>query len=146
MTHINILLKTVLLALVAGCHALSTTRYTQGIPAGAVVVGTREDLNAVVKANPSTVLNDADNGFHLVDGNGKVVAVASDELIPELENTMREIDAANAKGSLEGDTQEVKRDGATASAPLACAHRRCFNSVICITYKDCHICSRNRCI
>lgn len=147
MAILNALSKAMLLALVATGNALSTTRYTQAIPAGAVVVGTREDLNAAAKANPSTVLDDVDNGFHLVDDNGKVVAVASDELIPELEDAFKNMDAADAKDELEGNTQEAKRDDAMTLAPQACAHRRCFNSVICITYKDCHICSsRKKCI
>lgn len=144
MAILNILSKTMILALAVTSHALSTTRYTQAIPAGAVVVGTREDLNAAVKANPATILDDVDNGFHLIDDKGKVIAVASDELIPELEDAFKNADAASAKDELEGNVQESKRDNALALAPQACAHRRCFNSIICVTYKDCHICGSNK--
>ncbi|PGH18651.1 hypothetical protein AJ80_04398 [Polytolypa hystricis UAMH7299] len=144
---------------------MSTTKYSQGVPEGAIVAPNREALNAIVEANPETILHDRDGGFHLLDMEGNVVAVAADELIPELQASFDEADKIIAK---EKEEEEKKRDKAEAgdntpekekeeettkraeaglAADQACAHRRCFNSIICVTYKDCHICSsRNICI
>ncbi|KAB8272606.1 hypothetical protein BDV30DRAFT_211983 [Aspergillus minisclerotigenes] len=80
--------------------------------------------------------------------NGIPVAVAADSLCPELDKSFAEADTMIAQNQLEGEDHMGTDDGLDSTAGAnACAHRRCFNSVICITYRDCHICSsRHICI
>lgn len=75
--------------------------------------------------------------------NGIPVAVAANSLCPALYNSFAETDAMIApQNQLKGEDQvETDDDLDTTAGANACAHRHCFNSVICITYRDCHICS-----
>ncbi|RAL02317.1 uncharacterized protein BO80DRAFT_463544 [Aspergillus ibericus CBS 121593] len=132
---------------------MSLTRYTAPIPEGAKVVETREQLNQAARQNPQTVLYDQDGGYMLKDEDGTVVAVAADSLCPELDQAVAEVEAKQAQEKLAGttgDPGETKRDvndDLGANRPLRCSHPRCFNSAICLTYTDCHVCLRhNHCI
>ncbi|KAE8420467.1 hypothetical protein BDV36DRAFT_249354 [Aspergillus pseudocaelatus] len=128
--------------------AMSFTRYSKPVPEGLIVCETREQMNQAVRDHPETVLHDEGGGYYLKDMNGIPVAVAADSLCSELDNSFAEADAMIAQNQLKGEDQvETEDDLDTTAGANACAHRRCFNSVICITYRDCHICSsRHICI
>lgn len=151
MSPIQSLGKLLVLILVSSSSAMSLTRYTAPIPQGAKVVETREQLNQVVRENPETVLYDQDGGYMLKDESGTVVAIAADSLCPELDQAVAEVEALQAETKLagnagdQGDTNTNKRDVndvQDTNRPLRCSHPRCFNSAICLTYTDCHVCLR----
>lgn len=161
--------------------AMSTfTRYTKPIPQGVIVCDTYEQLSAVAKDHPDTGLWEGDGGYYIRDGGekGKILAVASDALIPELDSRTADLGAHLAKHPEERapeDPEELKAwiaadpghctkvDAPSADCdrntkannndksqvrhdahPNRCSHPRCFNSAICLTYTDCHVCLRNR--
>ncbi|RAH50051.1 uncharacterized protein BO95DRAFT_438786 [Aspergillus brunneoviolaceus CBS 621.78] len=152
-----------ILLLISISSAMSLTRYSKPVPSGAIVAETREQLNQITFENQYTLLHEEDGGYMLKQTeDGTVVAVAGDALCAELDKVFADLDAREAAeknqehqqggdsstgGSGNGETRRSANDIQADDRLNACAHRRCFNSVICITYRDCHICSsRNVCI
>ncbi|PWY70494.1 hypothetical protein BO70DRAFT_365435 [Aspergillus heteromorphus CBS 117.55] len=155
------LILPLIFSLVTPSSAMSLSRYTAPVPAAATVVETREQLNEVVRKNAHTVLHDQDGGYMLKDESGAVVAVAADSLCPELDRAFAEVEAKEAEMKLAGDSTEKAEEGEEqgdvhrrdlekvqdADRPLRCSHPRCFNSALCLSYTDCHVCTRyNHCI
>jgi hypothetical protein len=181
MASTGILLKGILLALAATTFAMSTTRYSKGVPEGAVVISTRQELNDFAGQHLSSALFERDGGLQLIDMDRTVLAVVSDELLPELEATILEQKAQIAKRQLEEDYDPAedeewgmdddedatfermriewdkltdaqkrgevegaaaKRDATGAEGSQGCSFPRCFNTMHCRTFNDCHICGK----
>ncbi|KAK2751017.1 hypothetical protein FQN57_000092 [Myotisia sp. PD_48] len=117
---------------------MTTGRSAPAAPEGAVFVSTREELNKIVRANPETILDDVEGGFQLVDMAGKIKAVATGQLVPELKAAIKSAEAAAAKRELDGTSELTERAESEVQGKLACSHPRCFNSATCLTYTDCH--------
>jgi hypothetical protein len=103
MASTGILIKVILLALAAMTFAMSTTRYSKGVPEGAVVISTREELNDFAGHHLSSALFHRDGGLQMIDMDRTVLAVVADELLPELEAVIEQQKAEIAKRKLEGD-------------------------------------------
>ncbi|KAH8705223.1 hypothetical protein BGW36DRAFT_367118 [Talaromyces proteolyticus] len=79
---------------------MSTTRYTIPVPEGIPIIATLEEVDKIVRDNPTVCLYDEDNGYYLKDDAGTAVAVASDELCEEFDKRMEDLNQKIASGEL----------------------------------------------
>ncbi|KGO76933.1 hypothetical protein PITC_004670 [Penicillium italicum] len=68
-------------------------RYHTTPPSDAIIVHDRQSLNDLVKVNPDTVLYAENGGYYLKNMDEEVVAIAADDLCPELDAAFASIDA-----------------------------------------------------
>jgi hypothetical protein len=128
---------------IATSMAASTTRYNIPISESTKVLETRHELNDLAAEYPLGGLDGQNGGYYLKDGDENVVAVASDSLCEELDATVERLRQSHTDWDDESEGITPLDEEYGPAAPAACAHRRCFNSVICITYRDCHVCLRS---
>jgi len=114
------------------------------------VAETYDQLNQVATANPSSVLYNESGGHIMRDADtGNIIAVASDDLIDELDAA---VEAANsiiearelnegAEGELNVPMSKRYYGDDYGSMINRCSHPRCFNHLTCQTYSYCHVCS-----
>jgi hypothetical protein len=105
------------------------------------VLETRQDLNELAAEYPLGGLDEQNGGYCLIDGDQEVVAVASDSLCEELDVTVAELRRTYPDWDDEFEDIAPLNDEPSPDFPGKCAHRRCFNTAICVTYRDCHFCS-----
>lgn len=145
----------------ASAATMSVTKYTEPIPAGAIIMETWEQVKRLTTANPqSGLMGDIGEAHYLQDDEGVILGVASDELCLEIDarisSAMRVIGARTEMG-VEDDTVGgsnapcfTKRED-NAVGPISqprCSHPRCYYSATCQTYSYCHVClpSKSWCI
>ncbi|KAB8254990.1 hypothetical protein BDV32DRAFT_131472 [Aspergillus pseudonomiae] len=132
--------------------ALATvTRYSVPIPAGTLILQTRQQLNDMAAAYSMGTLDDRNGGYYLLDHDGEVLAVAADGLCAELDVSMRSArrvhEQRSRPDSYSGEFQEVtlqSHEGQLGrSDEHSCSHPRCYTHALCETYSDCFVCSSN---
>jgi hypothetical protein len=146
---------------VASAATMSVTKYTEPIPAGAIIMETWEQVKSLTTANPqSGLMGDIGEAHYLQDDEGVILGVASDELCLEIDarisSAMRAIEARTEMGDEDGTVGGSDAPGFTKSednavGPISqprCSHPRCYYSVTCQTYSYCHFCltSKDWCI
>lgn len=93
--------------LAVAASAISTTRYTNPIPAGALIMNNYDDLKTFVKKDPNTMLHKYSGGYVMKNWpSGESLAWASDDLCAEFDKDMEEIRGA---GGARGDEGERNR-------------------------------------
>ncbi|KAJ6118240.1 hypothetical protein N7471_013707 [Penicillium samsonianum] len=120
---------------------MSTNRYIVPIPESMMVMKTRKYLNDFADHHQDGWMDIQNGGWVYVDGNEKVLAVASDSLCCE-ELDVREAEI-QALGDEDGEDFCCSTEQSNPDLSNQCKHHRCFNTVICVTYNGCHVCSRN---
>ncbi|KAB8214517.1 hypothetical protein BDV33DRAFT_196035 [Aspergillus novoparasiticus] len=148
LTHISETLVFFLL-IVETALATVTTRYTIPIPAGILILETRQQLNDMAAAYSMGTLDDRNGGYYLLDQDGEILAVAADGLCEELDISMasaRRVYEQRSRFDLySGEVQEVTLQSHDAqlrrSDGNSCSHPRCYTHALCETYSDCFVCS-----
>lgn len=101
MSFENFLSKTV--TLICAIYLFSTTmatftRYTKPVPEGAAICETYEQLVALTRQYPNTMVSDENGGYYMKDvASGKAHAVAADSLVSELDRRLADADAQLAE-------------------------------------------------
>ncbi|OGM40672.1 hypothetical protein ABOM_010575 [Aspergillus bombycis] len=145
LTHVSGALV-LLLRLVATALA-TVTRYTVPIPAGTLILETRQQLHDMAAAYSMGTLDDRNGGYYLLDHDGEVLAVAADGLCAELDGSMRSASRVHEQrsrsDSSSGEFREVtlqSHDGplprlmATHVLILVVIRMRCVKLIVIASY------------
>ncbi|KAE8165930.1 hypothetical protein BDV40DRAFT_297047 [Aspergillus tamarii] len=141
----------VLFLLIVATALASLTRYTVPVPAGTLILETRQQLNDMAAAYSTGTLDDRNGGYYLLDHDGEILAVAADGLCEELDISMtsaRRVYEQRSRSELySGEVQEVTLQSHDAQLQRndesSCSHPRCYTHALCETYSDCFVCSSN---
>lgn len=70
----------------------------------------------------------------MIELDGEVKVATNDDMTQQISQKLAELDLQGDDGLDEGEISKIDK--------RACSHPPCFNSSLCWSYTDCHVCTR----
>lgn len=122
--------------------SMPITGYSVAIPASAVIISDWETYHQEAQKYPDTMVVGKYGGY-VVEVGGEI-KLATDNAMTKLIN--ERLDAIGAANEGDDGAEDVTKrntdlEGSAVLEKRACSHPRCFNSALCLSYTDCHVCT-----